>query len=144
MPRRDFTSSRPPMTCWVHQPCRVLTEKIERPSFSIAALIRNGRSCVMCLRVFACIFDIQDRCAGLQSMEYPSHMKRSKRKLYFLGECSMYVRGCLTENLSPIKGRHGQLRDTKPPYFLWCGCHWSLNTLADRKVVKVPPKRWPR
>jgi formate dehydrogenase alpha subunit len=49
--------------------------------------------------------------------------------------------GALTENLSPIKGRTWQLGRTQTTCtFCGCGCQLELNTLADRKVVKVTTK----
>jgi formate dehydrogenase alpha subunit len=49
--------------------------------------------------------------------------------------------GALTENLSPIKGRTWQLdRIQTTCTFCGCGCQLELNTLADRKVVKVTTK----
>jgi formate dehydrogenase alpha subunit len=49
--------------------------------------------------------------------------------------------GALTENLSPIKGRTWQLNRIQTTCtFCGCGCQLELNTLADRKVVKVTTK----
>jgi formate dehydrogenase alpha subunit len=49
--------------------------------------------------------------------------------------------GALTENFSPIKGRTWQLdRIQTTCTFCACGCQLELNTLADRKVVKVTTK----
>jgi formate dehydrogenase alpha subunit len=49
--------------------------------------------------------------------------------------------GALTENLSPIKGRIWQLgRVQTTCTFCGCGCQLELNTLQDRKVVKVTTK----
>jgi len=49
--------------------------------------------------------------------------------------------GALTENLSLIKGRTWQLdRAQTTCTFCGCGCQLELNTLADRKVVKVTTK----
>jgi formate dehydrogenase alpha subunit len=49
--------------------------------------------------------------------------------------------GALTENFSPIKGRTWQLNRIQTTCtFCACGCQLELNTLADRKVVKVTTK----
>ena len=49
--------------------------------------------------------------------------------------------GALTENLSPIKGRKWQLGRTQTTCtFCGCGCQLELNSVADRKVVKVTTK----
>jgi len=58
------------------------------------------------------------------------------------GEClHMCPVGALTENLSPIKGRTWQLERTQTTCtFCGCGCQLELNTLADKKVVKVTTK----
>jgi formate dehydrogenase alpha subunit len=49
--------------------------------------------------------------------------------------------GALTENLNPVKGRTWQLdRIQTTCTFCGCGCQLELNTLANRKVVKVTTK----
>ena len=123
-----------------------LPEKREFPSIPYGTpLIRQWFDrCVMCLRCIQSCVDVP----GADVLEvaehgFTSHVKAvRKENCISCGEClHMCPVGALTENLSPIKGRTWQLDRTQTTCtFCGCGCQLELNSVADRKVVKVTTK----
>jgi len=122
------------------------TEKVERESIQFATpLIRQWPNrCVMCLRcIHACI-----EIPGADVLEvidrgYPASIRAlRKENCISCGEClSVCPVGALTDNLSRVKGRTWQLQRTVTTCnFCGCGCQLELNTIKDRKVVKVTTK----
>jgi formate dehydrogenase alpha subunit len=120
-----------------------VTEKVERPTLEYGTpLIRQWPDrCVMCLRCIQACIDIPGaNVLGVVDCGYPAHVEAvRKENCISCGEClHMCPVGALTENLSSIKGRTWQLgRVQTTCTFCGCGCQLELNTLRDRKVVKV-------
>ncbi len=119
------------------------TEKVERPIFEYGTpLIRQWpERCVMCLRcVHACIDIPGSDVLDVVDNGYSSQIKAvRKENCISCGEClHVCPVGALTENLSKIKGRVWQLgRVQTTCTFCGCGCQLELNTLSQRRVVKV-------
>lgn len=118
-------------------------EKRDFPTLPLGTpLIRQWFDrCVMCLRCIQACLEVP----GADVLEVAGHGFLShvqavrKENCISCGEClHVCPVGALTENLSSVKGRTWQLKRTKTTCtFCACGCQLELNTLADRKVVKV-------
>jgi len=121
-------------------------EKRETPAIPYGTpLIRQWFDrCVMCLRCIQACVDVP----GADVLEvaergFPSHVKAARKEnCISCGEClHMCPVGALTENLSSIKGRTWQLERVQTTCtFCGCGCQLELNSLAQKKVVKVTTK----
>ncbi len=122
------------------------TEKIERrPTEFATPLIRQWPSrCVMCLRcVHACIDIPGADVLNVVDRGYTAFIKAERKEnCISCGEClSVCPVGALTENLSKVKGRTWQLQRTLTTCnFCGCGCQLELNTVKERKIVKVTTK----
>ncbi len=121
-------------------------EKREAPSVAFGTpLIRQWFDrCVMCLRcVHACVDVPGADVLDVVERGFPAHIEAVRReRCISCGEClHVCPVGALTENLSPLKGRTWQLSRTRTTCpFCGCGCQLELNTLDDRKLVKVTTK----
>jgi formate dehydrogenase alpha subunit len=121
-------------------------EKREIPKIAYGTpLIRQWFDrCVMCLRcIQACVEVPGADVLEVAERGFPSHVEAvRKENCISCGEClHMCPVGALTENLSWIKGRTWQLeRVLTTCTFCGCGCQLELNSLANKRVVKVTTK----
>jgi formate dehydrogenase alpha subunit len=121
-------------------------EKRELPSVSYGTpLIHQWFDrCVMCLRcVQACVDVPGADVLEVSERGFPAHVSAvRKENCISCGEClHMCPVGALTENLSWIKGRTWQLdRVQTTCTFCGCGCQLELNSLPQKRVVKVTTK----